>query len=160
DSKKAEDAALAAFISKDAGLKKKYGTLLSDIDALYSQIFADADREMWLSQIHTSTSMLNVSRQLNAFRAGMDQSSDKAAFFQQNLPRLKQMLGSIYGSYHFTADSIILNKMLADGFALPTTQSITALEAIENPTEFSNVSLAKLGLTDHDYVIKKHLKSP
>ena len=160
DSKKAEDAALAAFISKDAGLKTKYGTLLSDIDALYSQVFADADREMWLGQIHTSTSLLNVSRQLNAFKAGMDQSSDKAAFFQQNLPRLKQILGSIYGSYHFTADSIILNKMLADGFALPATQSITALEVIENPTEFANVSLAKTRLRDQDYVMNELLKSP
>lgn len=160
DSKKAEDAALAAFISKDAGLKTKYGTLLSDIDALYSQVFADADREMWLGQIHTSTSLLNVSRQLNAFKAGMDQSSDKAAFFQQNLPRLKQILVSIYGSYHFTADSIILNKMLADGFALPATQSITALEVIENPTEFANVSLAKTRLRDQDYVMNELLKSP
>lgn len=160
DSKKAEDAALAAFITKDAGLKTKYGTLLSDIDALYSQVFADADREMWLGQIHTSTSLLNVSRQLNAFKAGMDQSSDKAAFFQQNLPRLKQILVSIYGSYHFTADSIILNKMLADGFALPATQSITALEVIENPTEFANVSLAKTRLRDQDYVMNELLKSP
>src|SRR5690554_1437189 len=160
DSKKAEDAALAAFISKDADLKKKYGTLLSDIDALYNQIFADADREMWLGQIHTSTSLLNVSRQLNAFKAGMDQSSDKAAFFQQNLPRLKQILGSIYGSYHFMADSIILNKMLADGFALPSSQAITALKNISDPTEFANQTLAKTRLKNQKYVMNVLLKSP
>jgi len=160
DSKRAEDAALAAFISKDAGLKKKYGTLLSDIDALYNQIFSDADREMWLGQIHNSTSLLNVSRQLNAFKAAMSRSNDKPTFFQQNLPRLKQILGSVYGSYHFMADSIILNKMLADGFALPSSQAITALKNISDPTEFANQTLAKTRLKNQKYVMNVLLKSP
>jgi hypothetical protein len=160
ESKRSEDAALAAFISQDAALSKNYGTLLSDIDALYNQIFADADRELWLGQVHTSTSLLNVSRQLNAFKAALSQSSDKSAFFQQNLPRLKQILSSIYGSYHFTADSIILNKMIADGVSLPASQRIVALKDVTNPSIFANRVLSETKLKDQNYVMNALLKSP
>src|SRR3546814_8665802 len=66
--KQDEDLALAQFIENDSQLKGKYGSLMTDIDNLYKDIFSDAERELWFNQIYASTRLLKVARQINAFK--------------------------------------------------------------------------------------------
>src|SRR5690606_29819083 len=108
------DLALAQFIEKDKQLKGKYGSLMTDIDNLYKDIFSDAERELWFNQIYSSTRLLNVARQLNAFKLAIQSSVNKEEVFQSNLPRLKSILNNLYESYNFSADSAIFTKMLLD----------------------------------------------
>src|SRR5690606_31894592 len=71
--KKEEDAALAGFIRNTPELQERYGTLMADIDALYREIFTDTEREMWLAQVYNSTSLLQVSRNLNSLKTALQQ---------------------------------------------------------------------------------------
>src|SRR5690606_24908203 len=72
--KENEDLALGKFIEENEQLKNQYGNLMKDIDHLYEEIFTDAERDMWFNQIYSSTSLLNISRHLNAFKNALNNS--------------------------------------------------------------------------------------
>jgi hypothetical protein len=159
-SKQEEDLALAQFIESDPQLKEKYGSLMGDIDNLYKDIFSDAERELWLNQIYASTRLLNVARQLNAFKLVVENSANKEETFQSNLPRLKGILNSLYESYNFSADSAIFTKMLLDASQFSSNQSVTAVDKRSDLVNFAKRSLSASKLKDQEFVVNKILSSP
>ncbi|HUH18753.1 S46 family peptidase [Albibacterium sp.] len=159
-SKQEEDLALAQFIENDASLKGKYGSLMTDIDNLYKDIFSDAERDLWFNQIYSSTRLLNVARQLNAFKLAVESSDNKEETFQRNLPRLTDILNSLYESYNFSADSAIFTKMLLDASKFSNNQPVTAVGKRSNLIAFANASLSESKLKDKDFVFTKLLRSP
>src|SRR5690606_10712836 len=159
-SKQEEDLALAQFIENDASLKGKYGSLMADIDNLYKDIFSDAERDLWFNQIYSSTRLLNVARQLNAFKLAVESSDNKEETFQRNLPRLTDILNSLYESYNFSADSAIFTKMLLDASKFSNNQPVTAVGKRSDLIAFANASLSESKLKDKDFVFTKLLRSP
>jgi len=167
--KKQEDAALAEFINGNTEVKAQYGSLMSNIDQLYKQINGDANRDLWLTQIYTSTSLLNVSKQINAFKTALSSqpNAQKEAFFNENVSRLKQSLNGIYESYDIDVDRKILKKMLSDASAFNTIQRVSAVDKItskgsNNETminDFINDSFGLSKLKDQNYVFSTLLKS-
>lgn len=157
--KQDEDLALAQFIENDSQLKGKYGSLMADIDNLYKDIFSDAERELWFSQIYASTRLLNVARQLNTFKLAVENSADKEEMFQSNLPRLKSILNSLYESYNFSADSAIFTKMLIDASKFSDIQSVTAVDKRSDIINFAKKSLSSSKLKDQEFVLNKILLS-
>lgn len=158
--KQDEDLALAQFIENDSPLKGKYGSLMADIDNLYKDIFSDAERELWFNQIYASTRLLNVARQLNAFKLVVENSANKEEVFQSNLPRLKSILNSLYESYNFSADSAIFTKMLLDASKFSNVQSVTAVDKRSDLVNFAKKSLSASKLKDQGFVLNKLLLSP
>ncbi len=154
--KKDEDAALLDFINGRPDLKAKYGSLMSDIDNLYQAIFQDAERELWFGQIYNSTSLLNIARQINGFKINMEKSSKPNEFFNENAPRLKEMLKSIYGTYRQEVDLQILEKMLEDAKSLPADQRIAAVDGLKTSSE---ILLNNTKLKDENYVLTTLLAS-
>ena len=167
--KKQEDAALAEFINGNTEVKAQYGSLMSNIDQLYKQINGDANRDLWLTQIYTSTSLLNVSKQINAFKTALSSqpNAQKESFFNENVSRLKQSLNGIYESYDIDVDRKILKKMLSDASAFNTIQRVSAVDKItskgsNNETminDFINDSFGLSKLKDQNYVFSTLLKS-
>ncbi|RZK79650.1 MAG: S46 family peptidase, partial [Pedobacter sp.] len=168
--KKQEDANLAEFINNNVDMKAKYGTLMSDIDNLYKLINGDAQRDLWLTQIYTSTSLLNVAKNINTFKTSLDAQpvADKQAYFDQNLPRLKQTLAATYESYEIDADRRIFKRMLTDAAAFSINQKVSGVQKITSKASQSNGAIDQyidntFGLTklkDEQYVINTLLKSP
>jgi hypothetical protein len=168
--KKAEDAALAKFINGNVEVKARYGSLMTDIDELYKLINGDAKRELWLTQLHSSTSLLGISKSINVFKAAMEaQPADlQEAFFIQNLPRLKQFLAGNYDSYDFDSDDRIFRKMLMDAADLPADQQVKALSGIIAGTadrdqaiaQFVVHALSSSKLKDSSYVYHTLLANP
>jgi hypothetical protein len=132
--KKTEDAALAKFINNNIDVKARYGNLMSDIDNLYKLINGDAKRDLWLTQVYNSTSLLGVSKNINTFKMALDAQPEnqKAAFFNQNKPRLKQFLGGNYEAYDIDADRKIFKKMLMDAAQFSSDQPVNAVAKISN----------------------------
>src|SRR5690606_9279268 len=117
--KKEEDAALADFIRNTPALQEQYGTLMADIDALYREIFADAEREMWLAQVYNSTSLLQVSRNVNSLIMALQQQEtpkQRDQLFASNITAVKGHLDRIYASFNVAADASIFSKMLQDAW--------------------------------------------
>ncbi|WP_131537966.1 S46 family peptidase [Pedobacter nototheniae] len=168
--KEQEDAALAAFINNDMSLKAKYGTLMNDIDQTYRLINGDANRDLWLGQIYTSTSLLNIAKNINAFKSALDeQSADKKqVFFDQNLPKLKATLASIYEAYDIDADRRIFKRMVLDASKFKPNQRVTATDKITNKgsnsetlvNDFITDAFGLSKLKDQSYVVNTLLKSP
>ncbi|WEK21238.1 MAG: S46 family peptidase [Candidatus Pedobacter colombiensis] len=130
--KKTEDAALAKFINSNVDVKARYGTLMSDIDNLYKLINGDAKRDLWLTQIYSSTSLLGVSKNINTFKAALDAQPEnqKEAFFNKNKSNLKQLLAGNYEAYDIDADRTIFKKMLMDASEFSATQPINGVVKI------------------------------
>lgn len=167
--KKQEDIALAQFINNNVDVKAKYGSLMNDIDMLYKLINGDASRDLWLSQIYTSTSLLNVAKQINNFKTGLDREpiAQKDAFYANNIEKLKQVLASIYESYDIDVDRKILKKMMVDAAVFPSNQRVTSIDRIINKgtnnevliTNFINDTFDLSKLKDENYVVNTLLKS-
>lgn len=167
--KRQEDAALAQFINNDVTIKAQYGNLMNDIDQLYRQINGDANRDLWLAQIYTSTSLLSVAKQLNTFKMALEShpGSQKEAFFKDNVGKLKQSLTTIYEAYDIDVDRRIFKRMAMDAAALSPNQRITAIDKIINRgsnneamiNDFINDTFGLSKLKEQNYVFNTLLKS-
>lgn len=167
--KKEEDAALASFINSNVDIKARYGSLMTDIDNLYKLINGDAKRDLWLTQIYNSTSLIGVSRNINAFKMALDAQpeSQKEAFFVQNKSRLKKFIADIYESYDFDADRKIFKKMLTDASGFSTDQPVNAVTKITGTSadneksldDFTNNAFSDTKLKDTNYVYNTLMSS-
>ncbi|TCD01716.1 S46 family peptidase [Pedobacter psychroterrae] len=167
--KKKEDNELAQFINGNVDLKARYGNLMTDIDNLYKLINGDAQRDLWLGQIYNSTSLLSVARNINSFKEALNAqpAADKQAFFDQNIPRLKQVLNTTYEAYEIDADRKIFKRMLTDAVAFNVNQKVTAVNKISSKHANNNIAIDQYiqntleitKLKDPDYVMKTLLQS-
>ncbi|MBP8067114.1 MAG: S46 family peptidase [Pedobacter sp.] len=167
--KQQEDAALADFINNNMEIKAKYGDLMANIDQLYQQINGDANRDLWMGQIYTSTSLLNVAKQLNAFKTALEAKpiAQKDAYFNANIDALKLMINGIYDSFDLDVDRKILKKMMTDATRLSSNQRVSAVDKITSKAasseammnEFINETLSLSKLKEQNYVLNTLLKS-
>ena len=167
--KKTEDVALAQFINGNVEIKAKYGTLMEDIDNLYQQINGDANRDLWLTQIYSSTSLLNVAKQINTFKAELESSpvAQKEAYFNSNANKLKQALAVIYDSYDIDVDRRIFKKMMIDASSFTANQRVNAIDKITSKgsnnevmaNDFIDNAFGLTKLKDEEYVVNTLLKS-
>ena len=169
EQKKQEDAALATFINNNTDMKNQYGNLLSDIDQLYKLINSDASRDLWFGQIYTSTSLLNVAKNINIFKNELNKqpSAQKEAFFNSNIAKLKQTLNTIYEAYDIDVDRRIFKKMLTDASGFTANQKVSVVDKITGRTsnneaginEYINDTFGLTKLKDQEYVYNTLLKS-
>lgn len=167
--KKKEDNELAQFINGNVDLKARYGNLMTDIDNLYKLINGDAQRDLWFGQIYNSTSLLSVARNINLFKDALNSqpAADKQAFFDQNIPRLKQVLNTTYEAYDIDADRKIFKRMLTDAATFHVNQKVTAVNKISSKHADHNIAIDQYiqntleisKLKDPDYVMKTLLQS-
>ncbi|MFA6277184.1 MAG: S46 family peptidase [Pedobacter sp.] len=167
--KRQEDASLAQFINNNVDVKAQYGNLMTDIDQLYKQINGDAYRDMWLTQIYTSTSLLNVSKQINTFKTELESqpTAQKEAYFNSNIDKLKQALIVVYDAFDIDVDRRIFKKMMADAAVFTSNQRISAVDKITSKgtnsnamiDDFINDAFGLSKLKDKNYVFNNILKS-
>jgi len=167
--KKQEDAALAQFINNNVDVKAKYGDLMSNIDQLYQQINGDAVRDLWLGQIYNSTSLLNIAKHLNNFKSTLESKpiTQKDAYFNANIERLKLSINGIYDSYDIDVDRRILKKMMTDASRLSSNQRVSAVDKITSKgsssetmiNDFIGETFSLSKLKDQSYVLNNILKS-
>jgi len=169
EEKRKEDEALATFINSDKELKNKYGSLLNDINKLYDQIYSDASRDLWLSQIYTSTTFLNVASQINGFRNAMllKPTSEREKFYTDNFPRLENNLRQMYEGFDPDSDKNIFIKMLRDATDLPKKQRVNAVDkqiskGFDSQKQIQDLAdnlLSYTKLKDRDYVMNSLIRS-
>lgn len=162
--KKQEDEALAAFISSKPELKDKYGNLLSDIDAYYQVSDQDALKELWINNIYSSTSLLRVARDLNAFKAALaNERSPQSTkqLFEYNIESFKKNIKDIYASYNKQADQRIFGKMLEDAAAFQGKNQIASIQKLQlNPQMANNYATQAIDeskLADQNYILNSAL---
>lgn len=167
--KRKEDAALAAFINSNNDSKQHYGSLMQDIDQLYKQINSDALQDIWLTQVYTGSSLLNIARQLNGFKIAMaaEPAANRSAYYNENIEKLQKAVRNVYDSYDLNTDRTILTRMIADASALPQNQRIKSVDKQlakgfdkkEQINKFTESILQYTKLKDPAYTLNTILKS-
>jgi hypothetical protein len=168
--KKKEEEALIQFINNNVNAKAKYGNLMTEIDNLYKLINTDAQRDLWLTQIYSSTNLLTVAKNINAFKTALkaQPAAQKQDFFDQNIQKLKQTLSSTYESYDIDADRKIFKRMLEDASQFSPIQKVTAVNKITSKGANSNDVIDQYvesvfevtKLKEANYVLNVLLQSP
>lgn len=167
--KQQEDGDLAQFINNNVEMKAKYGNLMTDIDQLYKQINGDVYRDMWLGQIYTSTSLLNIAKQINSFKTELDgqPAAQRETFFATNVDKLKQGLNIVYDAFDIDVDRKIFKKMATDAAAFTSNQKVNGIDKITSKgpnteamiNDFINDAFGLTKLKDRNYVLNNLLKS-
>lgn len=168
--KKKEEEALIQFINNNVNAKAKYGSLMTEIDNLYKLINTDAQRDLWLTQIYSSTNLLTVTKNINLFKTALkaQPAAQKQDFFDQNIQKLKQTLSSTYESYDIDADRKIFKRMLEDASQFSPIQKVTAVNKITSKGANSNDVIDQYvesvfevsKLKEANYVLNVLLQSP
>ena len=167
--KRQEDLALAQFINNNVEVKAKYGDLMSNINQLYQQINSDANRDLWMGQIYTSTNLLTIAKQLNTFKSELESQPlvQKEAYFNTNIARIKLSINGSYNSFDIDADRKILKKMMMDASRLSSNQRVKAVDKIISRgsssetmvDDFISEILGFSKLKDQYYLLNTILKS-
>ena len=167
--KRQEDAALAQFINNNVEFKVKYGDLMSNINQLYQQINSDANRDLWMGQIYTSTNLLTIAKQLNNFKSELESQpiAQKEAYFNTNIAGLKLSINGSYNSFDIDVDRKILKKMMMDASRLSSNQRVKAVDKIISKgsnsetmvDDFINEIFGFSKLKDQYYLLNNILKS-
>jgi hypothetical protein len=159
-----EEQALQQFIGADSIRSKKYGALLSEIEKIYHQMRAEADRESVLTYLLRSS--MPLSNTYTIYEAALERQKPDveraSAYMDRNFERTKERLLLGLKDYFEPSDQIIFKEMLRRAAQLPAGQEIPAVAEIikkaRHPEHaidrFLERAYSKTKLTDENVVAK------
>lgn len=111
--RKDQEAGMQKMIAADPELKKKYGSLFSDIDKVYADIFATQKRDYYLSQLYDNGAFYLAS--FIAFHSDAISKlneEDKTKYLKEFMPKLKEVFAKEYRFTHPELDKKLLHQLL------------------------------------------------
>ena len=117
EKKQREEKNLQEFIESKPELKEKYGKVVSRIDYVYKDIFADGILPLFLSQLQRQINMYKLADIFIKYKEAqqLPESERKETYKDRNYLKLERRVNSIYSSYHPETDKDIMKKILNDG---------------------------------------------
>jgi len=113
-----EETAMQSFIESDPLLMEQYGTLLRDIDKIYIDKIADADKFLWLTQLMNTPGIFRASMILNRYRKE-NQALMKTKWEEiviSNATAIRSEIRGAYGQRSLEFDKGWLTMMFTDCF--------------------------------------------
>lgn len=150
--RQAEDGELARFIAADTLLQRRYGPLLSDIDACYDESSARFERDKLMDALLGSSTLLSTAYTL--YQSGLEMAKPDlerdTAFMERNLTRTKERLPLALGSLYLPKERLFLSQIL---------QKLQSLPAADQPEAIRKLPKGKklLSTLDH-YFAKSRLR--
>ena len=132
DTKREEEKALQAFIEADPERRKTYGSVLSDIGTVYSEITAHAESEAVLGSLASSSMLLTAATAVVTAADELRKADEErmSAYMEKNYARTKEGLLGRLVDFHEPADKIFLREFLLQASALPQGQRLDGLDAL------------------------------
>ncbi len=139
---------LQEFINADTSLVRQYGKMLQNIDMVYEEVFADAQKFLVLDQVLASSNALSIANQVVALQKKIAESpiENQEKVYQDGKTVLLKSARDIYDTYVETTDKLLLKRILLDGLTLESKQQFNLINGI---------SIAKG--TDWDALLTKHI---
>ena len=168
--KRAEERELQKFIDADPTRKARYGNLLAEIDKIYQQMRNNADRDLVLTYLLRSSSLLGNA--YIAYEAAIERKKKdvdrESAYMDRNFKRTKERLLLALKDYYEPTDKIIFKEMLSRAARLPAGQKIPAIEQIISNTgnseqaidDFMRQAYSNSRLSDEAYLTELFTLSP
>ena len=161
--KRDEEQKLQSFIEADARRKEQCGTLLDDIGSIYGEMREQADYELTLDYLLSSSTLLNTGYSI--YQASIElQKPDlerESAFMERNFARTKENMRLSLANYYEQTDRILLKEILTRAARLPAGKRIPAIDSIVrggNPEaaidQFIASALSTTKLSDEQFVAR------
>lgn len=168
EDKKAQEAEMQKMINADPELKKKYGSLFSDIDKVYADIFATQKRDYYLSQLYNNGAFYLASFIAYHSNAIKDLGEEeKKNYLNEFIPKLKEVFERGYTITHPKLDKMLLQQLLEYMRGLDKNEMVPiinqqfgsdadiskALEMAENQDFFNRDKMLKLYSKDPEKLL-------
>jgi len=129
-----DEASLQRFIDADKSRRRKYGSLLADLDRAYADMKAREPRDMVLSNLLSSRTSLMMGNAFRICEASYERAKEdtqrEEAFMNRNFDMTEKRMVMGLRDYYEPADKAVLREMLRRVAALPSGQSIAAVVAL------------------------------
>jgi hypothetical protein len=122
--KLAEEAGMKKMIDAKPELKAKYGTLFSDIDAVYGEIFKTYHRDYYLGELYNSSGVFYLSSFINYHKgATVDLTEqDRKDYLEKTLPKQRELVEKNYIIRYKELDKKLLEHLLVAMYELPESE--------------------------------------
>lgn len=150
----AEEEAIKTYIKQHPELSDKYGHVLEDIQAIYSEREKYNELYLWLSQLFNSNGIMRVSYMIYKYQQEMKsvEESKKKALWASNAKAIKKQIGDAYGMYNPDFDKAFVGMMLQYALKKPQfgiLQNISEIKMAEDPYVACVTYAAKMVTTSY-----------
>ncbi len=131
DQKQAEEVRFRELIAEKPELRK-YSATLDELDAVYKNMQADAQRNLWFNYLTTQSATMAVAVRIAQLQSILD-TLPKAAqhdFIQKQQDELKKLIGRVYAPYDAGLDRDFMDKMLRQAMSWPDNQQLNTLNKL------------------------------
>ncbi|KAB2913810.1 MAG: S46 family peptidase [Bacteroidetes bacterium] len=137
--KEAEEAEMKKMIAANPALTTKYGTLFSDIDAVYNEIFATYHRDFYLSELFNNSGVFYLSSFISYHNAASIDlaENDRKEYLEKTLPKQRELLDKNYIIRNKDLDKKLLEQLLVNLYELPESQRLLAVNNAFSPTGYA-----------------------
>ncbi len=168
EQKKEQEQRLQAFIEQDKNRANKYGSVLSEVDAIYETRSKRASREFILDFLPYNVNMFYVARRI--VKAAEERQKEdverESAYMDRNFDRTKQYVRLRLKNHYAPADRRILRQLLQKAAKLPDTLTIDplretfALNDTDKLEQKLKEAYDQTRLDEPDYVMEAMGKTP
>ncbi len=144
--KQQEEVAIQQFLRRDPQMSKQYGSVLNDINRIYSKQGSTAQHDLLLNYVTRSVSAISLARTL--YKAIQERAKPdlerESAFMDRNFESTKKRTLLRLENFYAPGDKVILLELLRRASQLPSGQRITALDRLFSLNQPESVWRAKI----------------
>ncbi len=136
--KKADELELEKFIAADPQLRAKYSDVIPKINSIYSEIIANAPRNMWYDFVYSTSPALQFAAAMDNYGdayKNLKTDADREEFITKQKPRLEQMLNKYLGSYDRPFEEAAMEHMFKQARALDAGNRIKTVDELVKTDE-------------------------
>lgn len=134
---------LQKFIESDAALNAKYGSMLKNIDMVYTEVFSDAKKFLVLDQFIPSSNALSAANIMQGLRKKIAAAKpeEQEKIFTDAKAGIKKQLENQYDTYVIETEKRLLKRAIMDGLQLPGTEQFNVIPKFKLEKQ-KNIDLA------------------
>lgn len=168
EKKREDEGRLQKFLESRDDLRNNYGSVLSDIDAVYADMRTSANLEMTLDYVRQSSTLLGIAfTLLDAGRELVKPDIERESpFMARNIGRTRESARLNLRNVHIPAEELFLGRMLTRAASLPDNQRPPIIDSIKRQSsaadpiaEFLHAALQRTALLS-DSLIQRALDTP
>jgi len=120
---------LQKFIESDAALNAKYGSMLKNIDMVYTEVFSDAKKFLVLDQFIPSSNALSAANIMQGLRKKIASAKpeEQEKLFADSKAGIKKQLENQYDTYVIETEKRLLKRAIMDGLQLPGAEQFNVI---------------------------------
>lgn len=134
---------LQRFIMSNSELNAKYGSLLTNIDMVYDEVFSDAKKFLVLDQFIPSSNALSVANTINNLKIKIQaaKAEDQEKIYNDAKASARKAMEAQYDTYVLETDKRLLKRSIMDGLSLPEKEKFNVVPKLD-PSREKDLSLA------------------